>query len=437
MGIYREILFSAILHAVIIRNLWHRKMGIKNFAALCIIMILGLSPVIVLPSSQYCTYTSILSICIYGLLFQRDTRPQNICIGLLGEVLPILSDNAIGSVYALIFHRFARQDPYFWTVYLSIEALILFVVSYFCGKLIRYVLLRNKEVFEIRQIWYLADITLLLCSIIFAFNIVAGEKAGYPVRVQYFNFLLFLGYFLLMLFLLTSIFKAYHQKIQAEVRQKSFLELQNYTHNLEVMYNRLRSFKHDYINILTSLSAYIDNNNMEELKLFFNEKILPTKNLITQNDYKLNQLSNIGVLEIKSLLSAKMIYSHELGIDVTIDIPDYVSEFSIDTVDLARILGIFLDNAVEAAQKAESPKVGLNIILNPKSTAIIISNTFQNNDIPLHKLKEAGISTKTGHQGIGLSTAQEIINTYDNVLLETTKQDNYFTQYMEIATGKE
>ena len=31
-----------------------------------------------------------------------------------------------------------------------------------------------------------------------------------------------------------------------------------------------------------------------------------------------------------------MIYAHETGIDVTIDIPDFVAEFSMDTVDLAR-----------------------------------------------------------------------------------------------------
>ena len=73
----------------------------------------------------------------------------------------------------------------------------------------------------------------------------------------------------------------------------------------------------------------------------FETKIFPTKNLIDQGDYKLNQLGNIGVLEIKSLLCAKLIYAHESGIDVTIDVPDRVDSFPMDTVDLARILGIF------------------------------------------------------------------------------------------------
>ncbi len=55
----------------------------------------------------------------------------------------------------------------------------------------------------------------------------------------------------------------------------------------------------------------------------------------------------------------------------------------------------------------------------------------------LHKLKEKGFSTKTGHPGIGLSNAEKIIRTYDNVLLETTMQNGCFTQHMELTNREE
>ena len=227
--------------------------------------------------------------------------------------------------------------------------------------------------------------------------------------------------------------RSWLEQIQAEAKQKALRDLQDYTHNLEVMYNGLRSFKHDYVNILLSLSGYIENRDMDELRKFFETKIFPTKNLIDQGDFKLNQLGNIGVLEIKSLLSAKMIYAHESGIDVTIDIPDKVNSLLMDTVDLARILGIFLDNAIEAALETEQPQIGLNILQNQNGVSIIISNRFRDNGVVLHKLKQKGFSTKTGHQGIGLSNAQKIIGSYDNVLLETTMQCGCFMQHMELA----
>ena len=137
--------------------------------------------------------------------------------------------------------------------------------------------------------------------------------------------------------------------------------------------------------------------------------------------------------EIKSLLSAKMIFAHESGIDVTIDIPDRVDRFRMDTVDLARLLGIFLDNAIEAALETEQPQIGLNIIQNEAGVSVIISNRFREEGVALHRVKQKGFSTKAGHQGIGLSNAQEILRSYDNVLLETTMQRGCFTQHMELA----
>ena len=236
-----------------------------------------------------------------------------------------------------------------------------------------------------------------------------------------------------MLFLLLAMRRFWQEQTQAEAKQKAMEDLQDYTHNLEAMYSGLRSFKHDYVNILLSMSGYIEHGDMDELKNYFENKIFPTKNLIDQGDYKLNQLGNIGVLEIKSLLSAKIIYAYESGIDVTIDIPDRVERFMIDTVDLARILGIFLDNAVEAALETDQPQMGLNIIQNQSGVSIIISNCFQDHGLMLNKLKQKGVSTKLGHQGIGLSNVQKILSSYDNVLLETSIQRGCFMQHMELA----
>ena len=59
--------------------------------------------------------------------------------------------------------------------------------------------------------------------------------------------------------------------------------------------------------------------------------------------------------------------------------------------------------------ETEQPQIGLNILQNQNGVSIIISNRFRDNGVVLHKLKQKGFSTKTGHQGIGLSNAQKII----------------------------
>ena len=119
------------------------------------------------------------------------------------------------------------------------------------------------------------------------------------------------------------------------------------------------------------------------------------------------------------------------------DIPCRVDSFPMNTVDLARILGIFLDNAIEAAPLAEQPQAGLNIIRHEAGVSITISNSFQDQGAVLHKLKQKGFTTKTGHQGIGLSNARKIISSYDNALLETSMQNGRFTQHLELTDRKE
>nr|WP_304432404.1 GHKL domain-containing protein [uncultured Acetatifactor sp.] len=413
-----------------IRNVWPQRMSMKAFIALYMLLLLAGMPVTLLSCIPYGLFAIPAAVCIYGLITGRDTAAQNVCMGMIGFILTIVTVNLLTPLSSI-----SRQYISFGAN--LIYTFLFYLITLFCGRLLKKLLLSGKGVLRFQQTWYLIDAASMLLITIYLFDDLIPGQNGSVGKMIYNNVLHILGYLLVMLFLFFAMRYSYLEKIQTEAKQKALQDLQDYTHNLEIMYNGLRSFKHDYINILLSLSGYIANSDMDELKQFFETNIFPTKNLIDQGDYKLNQLGNIGVLEIKSLLSAKLIYAHESGIDVTIDIPDRVDDFPMDTVDLARILGIFLDNAIEAASAMEQPQIGLNIIRHDAGVSIIISNGFQDNGAALHELKQSGFSTKTGHQGIGLSNAQKIINSYDNALLETTMQHGCFMQHMELVGGKE
>ncbi|UNL41751.1 glutamate ABC transporter substrate-binding protein, partial [Ligilactobacillus agilis] len=43
------------------------------------------------------------------------------------------------------------------------------------------------------------------------------------------------------------------------------------------------------------------------------------------------------------------------------------------------------------------------------------------------KLQQAGVTTKEGHAGLGLASAQAIISNYNNVFLAHAIKDNWFT----------
>ncbi len=430
---YTGMLLSFFVLSLAIRNVWPRHMSLKAFLALYILLLAAGMPVTLLACIPYGLFGILAAACIFGLVYCRETAAQNVCMSMIGFVLAAVTDDFVKFLLDMLFPMTLSKLPFFSVGVGVLRILLFYVFTLFCGKGIKKILLSGKGILRFPQTWYLTDAGLLLLTTIFLFdNLIPGEN-GSVGRMIYNNVLHVSGYLLVLLFLFLAMRRSWLEQIQAEAKQKALRDLQDYTHNLEVMYNGLRSFKHDYVNILLSLSGYIENRDVDELRKFFETKIFPTKNLIDQGDFKLNQLGNIGVLEIKSLLSAKMIYAHESGIDVTIDIPDKVNSLLMDTVDLARILGIFLDNAIEATLETEQPQIGLNILQNQNGVSIIISNRFRDNGVVLHKLKQKGFSTKTGHQGIGLSNAQKIIGSYDNVLLETTMQCGCFMQHMELA----
>ena len=430
-------LLSFFQLSLAIRNVWPKRMSLKAFIVLYMLLLLAGMPVTLLSCIPYGLFGILVAVCIYGLAACRDTASQNVCMGMIGCLLAVITDNFLAILMDILIPSALLNQQHFSFGISLIRVLLFYFITLFCGSLLKKILLSGKGVLHLQQTWYLIDAALLLLITIYLFdNLIPGQNGSFG-RMIYNNVLHISGYLLVMLFLLLAMRRSYLEQIKTQAKQKALQDLQDYTHNLEAMYNSLRSFKHDYVNILLSLSGYIENCDMDELRDFFEDKIFPTKNLIDQGDYKLNQLGNISVLEIKSLLCAKMIYAHESGIDVTIDIPDRVDSFPIDTVDLARILGIFLDNAIEAALETELPQMGLNIIQNEAGVSIIISNRFRDDGTSLHMLKQKGFSTKTGHQGIGLSNAHKIISSYDNVLLETTMQCGCFTQHMELAAGKE
>ena len=431
-------LFSFFQLSLGIRNVYPKRMSLKEFLMLYIVLLLAGAPVTLLSCIPYGLFGILVAVCIYGLVVYRDTASRNVGMGMIGCVLTVIIDNLLVILLSILIPSSFSNQPLFSFAIALIRILLFYVITLLCGRVLKKLLLSDKGALRLEQTWYLMDAVLLLLITIYLFdNLISGQNDSLG-KMIYNNALHLSGYLLVMLFLLLAMRRSYLEQIQAESKKKAMQDLQDYTHNLETMYHSLRSFKHDYINILLSLSGYIEHSDMEELKNFFESKIFPTKNLIDQGDYKLNQLSNIHVLEIKSLLSAKMIYAHESGVDVTIDIPDQVDSFFIDTVDLARILGIFLDNAMEAALETTQPQIGLNILQNETGVSIMISNRFQDNgSVTLHNVKQKGFSTKTGHPGIGLSNAHKIISSYDNVMLETTMQHGCFTQHMELAAGKE
>ena len=92
MNIYFEMLLSVFLLSIAIINVWLQKMTIKAYAALCALLVIATLPITLLSYMQYGFFSILVAVCLFGLISYRNTRPQNICMGLTGCVLTVMID---------------------------------------------------------------------------------------------------------------------------------------------------------------------------------------------------------------------------------------------------------------------------------------------------------------------------------------------------------
>nr|WP_315850313.1 ATP-binding protein [Staphylococcus argensis] len=213
-------------------------------------------------------------------------------------------------------------------------------------------------------------------------------------------------------------------------------EIQNYyeyTLKIEKINNEMRKFRHDYVNILSTMSEFIREDDMEGLRKYFNEEIVPMQDNMQAKSIKINGLENFHVREIKGLLTTKILQAQEKNIRISIEVPDIIEKINLQTIDLSRMIGIILDNAIEASEQLEDePLIRVGFIQESESVTFIVMNKCQPDMPRVHTLFEENFSTKGDNRGLGLSTLKEIAEDNENVLLDTTIENGFFIQKVEI-----
>ena len=236
----------------------------------------------------------------------------------------------------------------------------------------------------------------------------------------------------ILILILYVLFIVARKEIQFNYKERELENLKEYTKNLEKVYTDMRKFRHDYINIISSMAGFIEDRDIDGLAEHFNKNIYPLNNKMNNNNYKLGLLKNIERSEIKGLISSKIIHAQELGIEVGIDIVDSIDNIKMDIIDFTRSIGIIIDNAVEAAIESENKILNIAFINKNKSIIVVVENTFPSELPPIYKMFRYGFSTKGDNRGIGLSNLREITNKYKNVSLETIVKEDKFVQNLTI-----
>lgn len=241
-----------------------------------------------------------------------------------------------------------------------------------------------------------------------------------PIIITILNFLLLVSFLILSIYSFTRMIKLANTK-------RDLQSAEEYNKSLEILYDKVKGFKHDFDNIVSSLDGYIENNDMKGLKKYFNEFKKDCK--ITNNLAIINPrvINNPGIY---SLLNNK--YFKATNSNVAFDVEFFLDlqSLEINMYHFSRILGILIDNAIEEAEKCSKKSVIVSFIRENKNnrSVITIKNNYSNKDVNLEKIFEKGLSGKDNHSGIGLWEVKNYINKSNNLDLYTTKNDEYFIQ---------
>ncbi|MBM6226952.1 GHKL domain-containing protein [Staphylococcus epidermidis] len=385
--------------------------------------------IIILSAILYNVYASqalVLVVLIIIIFFYSKVRWYSIVIVLMSTLLSYLT-NFI-TVAISLYTENIIHNIYFYNIF---HFSIFIILSLILAHLFKHLLIRLRYSYLYLSKRYYIIISFVLAIAFIYFYIISQTNLQKSNSLNFYAIIFVsITVLLSLVILLLSAFALREMKYKRKLQEiEAYYE---YTLRIESINNEMRKFRHDYVNILTTLSDYIREDDMPGLRKYFDEHIVPMKDKLKTRSIKMNGIEKLKVREIKGLITTKIIQAQEKRIPISIEVPDEIDRIDMNTVELSRIIGIIVDNAIEASENLEEPLINIAFIDNDESVTFIVMNKCSD-DIPkIHELFEQGFSTKGDNRGLGLSTLKELTDSNENVLLDTVIENGYFVQKVEI-----
>ena len=239
---------------------------------------------------------------------------------------------------------------------------------------------------------------------------------------------------LLVLFIIFYSFKTQNKYNKVSNKYNVAIKSLN---DYEDMMTKYRIANHENKNLLLTVRAMILNNDKDIPKYIdsiIKEKFLDDEKLL----FDVSTIPSGGLRatiysEILKIKENKINYM--LNIDRDIRTVDLI-ELDTDTiVETCKIIGVFIDNAIEAVEDLKIKNINIELYIQNKNLYIKVSNNYKGN-IDIYKISDEGYTTKGKGHGYGLSLVKSIVN--NNSIFENITEINkkIFSQILIIKYKK-
>lgn len=215
-------------------------------------------------------------------------------------------------------------------------------------------------------------------------------------------------------------FKQVHK---AERIKRDYDTLLNYLERYEKELDKKRKIVHEFNNQLIVINSYASKNN-KKLKLYLSEIINDQKGI--NNDMLLNNIENLPN-GIRGLLYYKLSQIEDklkLNFFVDKNIKKVKISSSKKLKNVLKVIGILLDNAIEASLESNEKNLIIRIELKKDFVELYIENSIKNK-IESTKIYDKGFTTKEKGRGYGLSIAKDILNEEQSIELKNVVSDKF------------
>lgn len=223
-------------------------------------------------------------------------------------------------------------------------------------------------------------------------GVLYGSVSYQPTGIYY--FLLFAIYLVSLIILVKFI-----QLIRRDITLSA---QESVSESLLEMIVSMRGQRHDFTNHLQVISGLNQQHRYSELQDYVQQ-------LVDEAAYY-NEILKTENPIISALVNAKLGQARDKDIELKIDFQSDLSGLSRHSMDISRILGNLLDNAMEAVEHEEVVKeVRLQVHRDGPFVVIAVANPVRSGAEAPEKWVEAGFSTKgQSHSGIGLAISRQL-----------------------------
>lgn len=357
-------------------------------------------------------------ISLYFSIFKKDIS-NSVYYTLSYEMIAFISE-FLTSVAILIIFNFNSIEysnlPFSLSISSLINSILIYLISKvnFISKNIRKL---NNIIKKNNKDWIYIILVMILMVLLMTFN-----RYKMNSSIEYYI------YIVIIIFVVVSFVYVIYNKFQRQAMEDKYNESMEYVLRYEKIINEQGKKNHEYNNQLMVIKGYI--NKPERLSEYLDEVIGEHK---TGQNYTVKQLDFLPDGGVKGLLYHKLSKMEDNNIKYYLYVDQNLKDKDIESFDLktyrdlTKLLGVFLDNAIDAALKSEEKEIEVELKDKDDCLLLTISNTYDKNT-DINKVGKSGFTTKGVGHGFDLSIVKDIAKTNSEIETFSSKESDKFIQ---------